>query len=227
MLAIVVLAAVLVPGMTGGSHASAGVGLPHGVQAFQGGSKYKWIAPEGVTSVLVELWGGGGGGGCAGGTDGKGGGGGGAGGYIRTFLDVTPGEPLVLTVAATAPGCGGALLAQDGGSTQVKLGASVLAMASGGRAGTNGTATQQGQGGSGGNPSIAALSVGFSGYPGHNAFGLGFGGDGGDATMGSVGRAVAGWGGAGGGRTYLPWALDSVLRQSAGFGGRGFAILTW
>ncbi len=64
------------------------------------------MVPEGVTSVLVELWGGGGAG-AAGGTPG----GGGAGGsYARATFAVTAGEQFTVSVGAGGDG----LLGQDG-----------------------------------------------------------------------------------------------------------------
>jgi hypothetical protein len=226
LLAVVMGGALLLPGGLGGSRAAGAAEVPaHGVQGYQAG-QYDWVAPDGVTSVQVELWGGGGGGGCAAGADGKGGGGGGAGGYLRTLVTVVPGDPYSLVVSDVAAGCTAAHPARNGGRTVLLSGKSVLAGAFGGRAGGDGAATHQGQGGFGGNTSIAAFAVTFSGYPGRNAFGHGYSGDGGPSTMGSVGRDI-GSGGEGAGRDYLPWALDSVLRHPAGFGARGFAILTW
>jgi len=230
VLAMVAVCAIVGPAALGGSASRAtGENASHGVKGYEAGT-YNWVAPTGVTSVEVELWAGGGGGGCPpeGGV-GKGGGGGGAGGYLRAVVQVTPGQAYTLVVSDSADECSDLDLhpAEQGGRTALLLNKAVLAGAFGGAPGTQGTLTFQGQGGLGGNTSpTPSLGVRWSGVPGQNAFGKGYAGDGGKPTPGSLGRGF-GAGGAGGGRTYVPYALDSALRQPATFGARGYAILTW
>lgn len=67
----------------------------------------RWVVPDGVTTLHIELWGGGGGGGsgassnCCGNMPG-----GGGGSFQRSRLTVAPGD--VMTFCAGAGGCGGA-----------------------------------------------------------------------------------------------------------------------
>jgi len=60
---------------------------------IQDGMPHLWLAPSGVTHVMVEMWGGGGAGG-----NGIGATGGGGGAYSRTVLDVTPGTIYTVQV---------------------------------------------------------------------------------------------------------------------------------
>jgi hypothetical protein len=86
-----------------------------------------FVVPEGVTRVMVEVWGGGGGGGSGGfdGYDDMFGKGGGGGGYGRQVCDVTPGTNYPVTV-----GLGGGSDA-DGGTSSFGS----LIQATGGQAG--------------------------------------------------------------------------------------------
>lgn len=133
----------------------AGTGGLHGVREFFLFENQGFIVPAGVTSIMVELWGGGG----AGGPGGSGGsietcilvfcttesyrgghgGGGGAGAYIRTVIAVTPGEMLSIQLGAGGQSttvCGES--GGAGGATLVKRGATVLAEANGGNGGMGG-----------------------------------------------------------------------------------------
>ncbi len=227
--AVVLAAAALLawPAVRGTAPVHAGPAPGGGIQVFQA-EQTDWTPPDGVTSVMVELWGGGGGGGCSGGSSGKGGGGGGAGGYIRAFVPVSSGFAYTVVVSPPAAGCSGSGLAQPGSRTALLEKKSVLVAALGGRPGTNGTSTAQGQGGFGGNTvnNGGTSALAWSGGRGQNAFGNGYSGDGGEPTPGSVGMGF-GSGGRGGGRLYLPWALDSTIRNGAGYGDLGYAIITW
>jgi len=106
--------------------ASAGGG-PRGVQLFE--SSGSFTVPAGVTSVLLEMWGGGGAAGLPGPTATGGAGGGGS--YLRTVVSVTPGQVVAVEIghggAATCGIDGGA-----GGSTTF----GTLATAGGGQGGT-------------------------------------------------------------------------------------------
>ncbi|HSS62140.1 MAG TPA: hypothetical protein VLK30_11875 [Candidatus Limnocylindrales bacterium] len=101
--------------------------------------------PAGVTSVLVEAWGGGGGGSdfipfpdCISSAAG------GSGGYLRTVVSVNPGESLSISVGAA----GAAGVA--GGTSSVTRGSTVLVSAGGGGAGTVIASPASAVGGAGG-----------------------------------------------------------------------------
>ena len=156
-----------------------------------------WTAPAGVTSVLVETWGGGGAGGgrTATGT----GGGGGGGGYSASVLTVVPGNSYAYAVGAggtTSTGNGG-----PGGSSTFNT-SSVIAL--GGAGGGGGTSTSTAALG-------AAAGTGTTTHTGGNGTaetnscttptGAGGGGAGSTAN-GSAGSGVTGGaGGATGGGT--------------------------
>jgi hypothetical protein len=118
-----------------------------------------WEAPAGVTSVLVECWGGGGGGGK--GSEGNGGGGGGGGAYSSATLSVTPNNSY--TVVVGAGGEKGALIGspdgEDGGDSWFSSTSTLLAK--GGAGGINGIGS--GAGGSGGSAASGVGSTKFSG----------------------------------------------------------------
>jgi hypothetical protein len=69
------------------------------MQAFTAGT-YSWTVPNGVTSVIVEMWVGGG----AGNLNLNGGHIGGAGGYGKGPVSVIPGSTIIITVGQGAPG---------------------------------------------------------------------------------------------------------------------------
>jgi hypothetical protein len=188
-----------------------------------------WVAPAGVTRVLVEAWGAGGsGGGTA--SAAAGGGGGGAGGYQRAVVAVIPGTTYEVSVGA---GGGPATAAgHDGGDSQLRdqARAAVLLVARGGRGGAAPTAdAAAAAGGAGGR---ADLSVGLgrdgpSGQPGapcrvsplnpSACLSPGAGGSGGQAVRGTVDLPPgAGTGGAGG-----------SAGQPGQPGGPGYVILSW
>lgn len=122
---------------------------PRGVQLFEADGSF--TVPPGVTSVLVEVWGGGGAAGVPSGDPGLAGGGGGGGGYLRAVVQVNPGDTVPVTV-----GQGGiAACGLDGGAGgDTSFGA--LATARGGQGGR-----VSGEGGAGG----TADPIGIS-YPG-------------------------------------------------------------
>jgi hypothetical protein len=87
---------------------------------------YTWTAPDGVTHVMVEMWGAGGGGDAVGGSGGA---------YSRSVISVVPGTDYLVTVGgggfgAAAFGHG----AGDGAGSSVSLGSAVLIFAGGGQA---------------------------------------------------------------------------------------------
>jgi len=108
----------------------------HGVKEFFASGDF--AVPEGVTSLMVEMWGGGGAGfvgtpSCAAGS-------GGGGAYTRSVINVVPGETYRVVV-----GAGGVLSGGNGGASEV-LGprSNVLLFAGGGQ---GGSATAGGAGG--------------------------------------------------------------------------------
>src|SRR5262245_52607179 len=81
-----------------------------GIQLFA--SDGTFTVPAGVSSVLVEAWGGGG----AGGSGPNYGGGGGGGGYVRAVLAVSPGQAVPVTIGAGGVGACG-MSGTPGGNT--------------------------------------------------------------------------------------------------------------
>jgi fibronectin-binding autotransporter adhesin len=142
-----------------------------------------WTVPAGVTSAIIELWGGGAGG-FAGNAAGDGTGGGG-GAYAKKLLTVTPGASLSYVVgsAGTAGTAFPVAALPTAGSASTY---STVSAGGGGIGGTGGTAT-------GGDTNISGGST--AGVPGGTAGGPG-GGSGG-ATYAAAGNAPGG-GGAGG-----------------------------
>ncbi|MBI2094465.1 MAG: hypothetical protein HYT88_07085, partial [Candidatus Omnitrophica bacterium] len=112
------------------------VPTPRGVKDFATSGAF--MAPEGVTEIVVQAWGGGGGGGgsadlqpgCA-----RGGGGGGGGGYVHGVVEVTPGVTYTVTVGDSGAGGAPGGVGSAGGNTSLTDGALVLIVAEGGLAG--------------------------------------------------------------------------------------------
>ena len=116
----------------------------------------KWIVPEGVNNICVELWGGGG----AGGTHS----GGGGGGYIRGNFSVVPGNVINMVV-----GLGGTV-GRDGERSSVSIGQVMIYADGGGKANESYENGYPMPGGGGfGTPSLAYKNflgeVGQSGQP--------------------------------------------------------------
>lgn len=193
-----------------------------------------WIAPTGVTSVDVELWGSGGGSGPGAATFGGGGGGGGQ--YVKSTVTVTPGNSYNVFVA-------------DGGNPQANGAASTFnsttVVADFGRLGGAGGAAAGGAGGAGGTGGTGTTKRnGGAGATGALTTGGGGGGSGGDTTAGGAGSGQTGGaagttngatGGAGGG-ALADGSLGVAPGSGAGGGGTtgngrkggaGKAILTW
>lgn len=166
-----------------------------------------WVVPLGVTSIVVEAWGGGGGSGGSGGHNvngGGGSGGGGSGSYGKMMITgLTPGTVVPVVVGAGGTGGtggtgGGAqpTNGQPGGSSSVNG----VVVANGGGAGNGGT--------NGGN--------GFNGTPGS-------GGAAGSAVGGGFsvsGNAGASGSGNTGGAAGAPVNYFPVLNIGAGGAGR-------
>ncbi len=141
-------------------------GVPNALAEFTSPGSHNWLAPAGVTRVMIEAWGAGGGGGAGGigGTapsdfPGSGGGGGGAGAYSRGIITVTPG--LTYTVIVGAAGAGGNPFAPGGpesgvpgGDTRFVAPNATILFASGGGAG-GGHGNSLGLPGAGGEGGVA------------------------------------------------------------------------
>ena len=154
-----------------------------------------FVVPDGVTRIMVELWGGGGGGGsgCIGtnynGTNsytlvGYSGGGGGAGGYGWNVFNVIPGASYTVTIPPDNDGD------EPGGTTSF----GDLLSATGGSPGADATSNGDGLGGTGG-ISTGGLVNFHSGY----GFPGWVGGKGGGAWRGGSGGAGSGPGSGGNG----------------------------
>jgi len=164
----------------------------HNLAVFGPTTQGGWQVPSGVTGVKVRIWGGGGAGGA--GFTGPGGGGAG-GGYCEGFYSVSPGELITITV-----GNGGAGSGQPGGTSSF----GVLASATGGQAGADGTPSGTGAGGAaGGQGSGSGLSV--NGSPGGPAFGLP-----------ANGSTPAAWMSGAGGGAFGSAGANSVVSTSGG-----------
>lgn len=170
-----------------------------------------WVAPAGVTSVDVEVWGGGGaGGGQNLGSDGGGGGGGGA--YSKKVsIAVTPGNSYTVSVgtggAGVTSGTGG-----TGGDSYFLNTSTVFAKGGAGGAPSTGTPPAGGVGGD------AALGVGDTTYSG---------GDGGKGRNNNTGQGGPGGSSAGsaanGTSGATTWSTMTAAAPPAGggIGGNG------
>jgi len=150
---------------------------------------YTWIAPTGVTSVTVEVWGAGGRGGRRTSNGVAGGGGGGA--YSMAEISVTPGDNYNVTVGAG--GSGTAASPPDGGDSWFNDSTSTYVLAKGGRS----VATNSITGASGGAEADGVGDTRYSGGNGANGVGGNYGGGGGSsAGTGADGTNATDWNGA-------------------------------
>ena len=121
---------------------------------------FSWVVPAGVTTILVECWGGGGGGGR--------GNGGGGGGYISARLTVTPGTTASFTIGAGGNPSIGSTVGVFGGITAFTIG-SITLNANGGRGGSISNplnAINGGFGADGGDFSVSGISTNYIGFRG-------------------------------------------------------------
>ncbi len=146
-----------------------------------------WVAPTGVTSVLVEAWGGGGAGGGRGASTGQSGGGGG-GAFASATISVTPGNSYAYTVGAAVAGGNGN--GTNGNLSQWVIGADVRAAGGSGGLGTT-------TGGLGGTVAASVGTATFKGGDGADGGAVSGGGGGGGGTTGAGGNATAGTAGTG------------------------------
>lgn len=173
-----------------------------------------WTVPAGVTSIVVEAWGGGGGGGRAKNKDfGTGGGGGGA--YARSVLNVTPGQSYDITVGAGGTGAGTAstfgtnLVVAAGG---IGVGENVITGGAGGAASAS-TGQTKYSGGKG------ADGAGSNGSSGGGGGGAGTNSDGGNASGTSPGAGGTLLGGTGGAGSATAGASNPGSKYGGGGGG--------
>ena len=201
-----------------------------------------FVVPDGISKLMVEVWGAGGGGG--GSSDfqtvtASGGGGGGGGEYTKAYLDVVPGQTFAVTIGAG--GSGGAFCSNcasgagnPGGFSS--FGPQIVSL--GGLGGTGATPHAvggSGAGGTGGAGGAGAAGTlrqagapgGLGGYNyegktfvlGGSGGAAGGGGGGGGALLGQAG-AVPGGGGAGGHRYN-----DTYLLRPGAPGARGRVVV--
>lgn len=116
---------------------TSGSRVPSDFAEFATPGTFTWTVPEGVTAIVVQVWGGGGGGGGTANSDGCSGSGG-AGGYARAYIEVVPGEQYDVVVGAAGA------ISGNGGPSSLREGVIQLVFAGGGAAGT---ATSGGAGG--------------------------------------------------------------------------------
>jgi hypothetical protein len=176
-------------------------GSSGGFQIFSASGTF--TVPEGVTQIIVEVWGAGGGGGRLDG--GTGGGGGGGGGYGKGFFDVIPATTYSITIGQGGSGAttsGGA--GNTGGTTL--FGALISA--------TGGVGGASSAGGAGGTSAALINNNGFNGSsaPSHIP---GSGGRGGGFISSSY---CTGGGGANNSIGY---------GAVGGTGGNGYCIVYW
>ena len=180
----------------------------HNLAQFTPTTQGEWVAPAGISSVRLRIWGGGG----AGGSGGGGAGGGGAGGgYAEGYFSVQAGQAYQVSV-----GNGGAGSGTAGGNSSFGS----LCSASGGAAGANGSSGSGGSGAaSGGAGSGQCLTM--QGESGGSAFVAG--------TIWVSGRGGAAF--AGGGAEPVLAAASSpqnghnaTLPGSGGSGGIGTGL---
>ena len=203
-----------------------------------------WVAPGGVTSVQVELWGAGGTGGSATGTA-SGAGGGSGGQYAAKQVTVVPGTTYPVVVpAASASSTNGVVNGADAtfnSTTVVAKGGAGAAIATG-TTGTGGAGSTTGgvgdtvfAGGNGAN-GVSSTSSGGGGS------GAGSTGTGNNGSGGTAGAAKANNGGAGGngvtsantrnaGSNYggggSGGLSSSATDRAGGNGAQGLAVLTY
>lgn len=221
-----------------------------GMKEFVEPGTYEFVVPQGVTHVMLEMWGAGGGGGAAMYAGGGAGGGGGSGAYTRTVVAVTPGAVYYITVGAGgASGVEGAgqdcasgpcAPGRDGGTTTFSTLNGALASAPGGSGGAggekqvlfeDGTYISLGstEGGAGGLASQLGEAIRREGVPGGNGVSSNLSsisatGVGGDPLVSAPGLN-AGKGGTGAGTSLGPDNL--LLIQSPSGGRNGYLIITW
>jgi hypothetical protein len=228
-----------------------GASAPTSPQTFT--TSGTWTAPDNVTSVTVECWGGGGAGGKATGNPAEGGGGAG-GAYAKKVVSVTPGNTYTVTVgAATGANTGTTVVNGNDswfgttGTVIAKGGAGGTAATTNSSNGTGGTGTTTGSigdtvyaGGSGANGSFSSSLAGGAGGGGAGDAGAGGNASGNTGGTGGTGTTTSGGAGAGGvadgtagttgtapGGGGSGGDANTATDRNGGGGARGLVILTW
>ncbi len=187
-------------------------------QAFSTSGTF--TVPSGVTSILVESWGGGGAGGGAAGNGTHSGGGGGGGAYNSGTISVIPGNSYPVTVGTGGNGFSGANGSAGGASSF-----NGLISASGGGGGSFSSGSTNQSGGNAGSGGTGGIYNGGNGAPGVSANPNSGGGGGGAGTTANGNNAfgpTAGSGGAaygGPGGTGVNGSRNG--NPGSGFGGGG------
>jgi hypothetical protein len=161
-----------------------------------------WTVPCGVTSIIVDAWGGGGGGKGDGVVGSNAGGGGGSGAYVLRTIAVTPGTVFTISIGAGGlAGNNGGNGANGGASTLVNGGLGINISAGGGGGATSATGGSAGIAAGGTtNTNGTAGSNSTSAVGGNGAAAPAGGGTGGTgATLGNNGLDGGAPGGGGGG----------------------------
>ncbi len=249
---------------TAASSSSGGWPGLRGVQEFASPGDHEWTAPADVHRVMLEIWGGSGGGGGGGGggyghgagtsedpwvSGGNGGigGGGGAGAYVKTVLDVIPGETYIVRVGeGGGGGTGGGIQSggqNGGGGTPSQflrdgISPAVLVQVGAGTGGHGGTAASgaaSGTAGAGGTGGQAGSASGIRRDGGNGGMG-GVPNRPGPGACGSVslpGTANFTWpgssGGVGGPMGFAQFTSSSspTAGTSGAAGSEGYAVLHW
>ncbi|HOW25380.1 MAG TPA: DUF11 domain-containing protein [Bacteroidales bacterium] len=160
-----------------------GTGSAQASEVFTASGDGTWTAPAGISTIVVELWGGGGCGDAGTWFYTNGGGGGGA--FSRSSLSVTPGQTYNYHIGA------GSAPASDQPGEDSWFRTLTTAMAKGGGPGFTGPYMGQGTGGTGGSAGSSIGDVTFSGGNGDDGVWYAFGGYGGGGGS-SAGTAAVG-----------------------------------
>lgn len=180
-----------------------------------------WTVPAGVTSVVVECWGGGRGG-QKGNLGGGGGGGGGNGGdYARKTLSVTPGAGISYFVAGS--GAAGTSSGAMGSSQDTWFSATGTLQARGGDRANTSVGDVIYTGGNGGNQNSNAGGGGGAGASSDGNGNAGSAASGGTPGAGGTGGTDGGAGGEGGGGFNNAAEASFPPGGGGGGGGDGFS----
>lgn len=197
----------------------------HNIQAFTSSDSIS--LPGTVTTIAIH--GGAGGGGGGGNNDAnEAGGGGGAGAQVVTFLSVTPGSTLTITIGSGGSGGGQTADGQDGGDTTI-TGDGVSYTINGGSGGDGGWTGPAGAGGAGGAASLSAGLMACPGDAGGDGVSSSAGGAGGDAFF-LFSRGVGGAPGSndGGDATGFCAGGGGAFNQgSGGDGAPGYLVIAY
>ncbi len=210
-------------------------GPSHGLQVYSVAGTHTFHVPDGLNSLIVELWGGGGGGsggdrptGCAQ----SAGGGGGGGGYGKEVIPVIAGRDYSVMVGGSGVGGVSRTASVDGtaGGNSSFSGQGISEIATGGSGGR--LPTCSGVGGPGGTTTLTLSIPGGNGqngvFPESICCTGGRGGDGGNGGAGGAGGdgdqngspgAVVGGGGGGAG--------DQSGGGDGGAGADGKVVISW